>query len=116
MATIGTVHIGDIGTTFKAEIKDANLPFDPSSAVTKSLIFSSPNDEVFTKDATVTTSGTGAKQRWYLVYSVTTDDVDDGLNMLEGTWKWQGLVTFDDDSSYHTTIEEYEVMPNLDDV
>lgn len=106
MATVGDVHVGDIGTKYKAKILDAGVAFDPTTATIKKLIFKTPLG-VIEKTATVTTDGTN----WYLEYTVQAADTTFHLN--KGTYSWQGYVEFASGEKYHTNIETYVVEKNL---
>lgn len=112
MTTIGDVHVGDIGTLYKAEIQDAGVAFDPSAATIKKLIWQTPGG-VIERNATVTDNGlTGASQKWYLEYQLESG-VDDNFHQYQGKYKWQGYVEFSNGHQYHTNIEEYVVERNL---
>lgn len=114
MSTIGDVHVGDVGTRFKGEIQDAGSAFDPSSATSKLLIFKGPGVTTpLERTATITTTGSGASQKWYMEYVVLAADITAGLHARKGTWYWQGYVTFVGGQTYSTSIETYEVDPNL---
>jgi hypothetical protein len=115
MTIVDTIHVGDIGTTFKAELKDAGVAFDPTDATTTQFHFKSPSGVIIERDAEITTSGTGSRTRWYLIYTTEAADITDGLNSEEGEYSWQALIEFTDGSHFHTTIATYDVEPNLED-
>lgn len=112
MSTTGDVHVGDVGTRYKGELQDVGVAFDPSLAGVKRLTFQTPTGVVH-RDATVTTTGTGAAQKWFLEYVVLPADVAAGIHKRQGTYRWQGLVEFPTGERYSTNIESYEVAGNL---
>lgn len=107
MSTLGDVHVGDNWQTYKAKIEDAGVPFDPTTATTKTLIWATPSG-VLTRAATVTTDGTN----WYLVYTLV-PGVDDAFHALPGIYQWQGFVQFADGSKGKTNVGRYVVERNL---
>lgn len=112
--TYGNVHVGDVGTRFKARLVDGDVNFDPSAADEMALIFLLPNGDMIERDAFVVTEGSGLKQKWYLCYDVETTDLVDGLFEEPGVYQWQGYLHFDDLTEYHTDIDSFVVSDNLD--
>lgn len=110
--TIGEVHVGDVGTLYKARIIDAGEDFNIASADVHKLIFDTP-DGVVERTATITTTGSGTNQKWFLTYTVLTGDIADGLHQSAGAYNWQGYVHFPDDQEYHTNVERFIVKSNL---
>src|SRR6476661_9991439 len=110
MSTTGDVHVGDVGTTYKARIVDDGTPFDPTTATVKKLIFKTP-DGVVTRDAIVTSAAVDGVDQWYLLYIVIAADITDGLHKTPGTYSWQGYLEFGTGEKYHTSVEQYFVKP-----
>lgn len=107
MSTVGDVHVGDIGTHYKAKTQDAGAPFDVSTATTKQLLFWTPSGAL-TRTATVTTDGTD----WFLNYTLVSG-TDDTFHEEAGVYSWQGYVVFADGQKYHTNVERYVVERNI---
>lgn len=109
MSTItGEVHVGDVGTTYRAKIQDAGEAFDPSAAISKVLVFRTAGGTLRTRDATVVHEAPD----WWLVYTTNLAD-DSEFHDTAGLYKWQGFVTFPDGQRYHTTIDTFTVAGNL---
>lgn len=108
MATTGEVHVGDVGTTYKAVIQDAGAAFNPSTATSKNLIFRTP-DGVLVREASVAFED----PNWVMTYTlVSSTDAD--FHAKAGVYRWQGLVMFAGGQRYHTNVESYRVDANLD--
>lgn len=105
--TTGDVHVGDVGTTYKAKIQDNGVALDPTSAVTKVLVFQTPTGTV-QRAASVLASG----GEWYLTYTLTAL-ADATFHARQGLYRWQGVITFADGQHYSTSIETYIVRDNL---
>jgi hypothetical protein len=109
MATVANVHVGDVGTLYKAKIQDVGVPFNPTAATVKKLVFKTPAG-VLERNATVTTDGTD----WYLEYQLQAAVPGDlTFHQKKGGYSWQGYVEFPDGQRYHTNIETYTVDRNL---
>src|SRR5690348_12215415 len=67
------IHVGDIGTLYRARVLDAGDDFDPTIATLAELIFALPNGHTLRKTATVTTDASPATE-WYLDYTVQAGD------------------------------------------
>jgi len=104
MATIANVHVGDVGTLFKGKIQDIGVPFDPTLATVKIIVWKTPSGPV-EKNASVTTDGVD----WYLEYLTT----DPAFHAKKGKYSWQGHIEFAGGQKYSTNIEEYTVEKNL---
>lgn len=105
------VHVGDIGTTYRVAITDRGVPFDPTVAEVKELVFGMPQG-VLTKPATVEQDGAA----WLLVYVV--DDPD--FHSQAGPVTLQAHIKFSDTDEYRSEIQRYAadgsellVWPNL---
>ena len=90
------VHLGDIGTRYKARIKDAGAAFDPSDATTKQIIFKMPQG-VLVKTATALQEG----DDWFLVYDVT----ESTFHSAVGKVSLQAFLEFPDGTEYHSDIQ-----------
>lgn len=98
------VHVGDVGTLYKAKIQDDGAPFNPTAATTKEIVFQPPGATKVTKAAGVTNDGTD----WYLTYTA-----EANFHTVAGRWKMQGHVLFGDGQEYRSTIEAFQIHPNL---
>ncbi len=111
--TINDVHVGDVGTEFVGEVQDRGVAFNPTGATKAQLVFKTPAGVVLTRDGTVTTTGAGASQKWFLSYTVVQADLDAGLHATRGTYYWQGYFEFSGGEKFHTAINSYLVDANL---
>lgn len=113
MATTGDVHVGDVGTLYKAKIQDGGVPFPDMAAATVGLItWKTPSglmERDFGDGVTVTTDTVD----YYLEYIMIESDIADGLHALKGNYSWQGYVEFPGGQKYHTNIETFTVEKNL---
>lgn len=112
--TKSNVHVGDVGTRYKARILANDEPYDPTMADEMTIIFTLPEGDNVERDAFLTTEGTGDKQKWFLNYDVELADITDGLHAEPGVYQWQGYLHFPDDTEYHTNIDTYLVKDILD--
>jgi hypothetical protein len=92
---IGEVHQGDVGTTYRVRCLDRGVPFDPTDATIKELIFKMPQG-VLVKPATVEQIG----DDFYLVYIA-----DEGFHSTPGKVQLQGHVKFANGEEYHSQIQ-----------
>lgn len=113
MSTTGDVHVGDVGTHYKAELQDAGAAFPEAADATIKKLYFQTRSGVVVRDAEITTEGTGAAQKWFLNYTVVEEDVDEGLHAAAGQYSWQGFVKFADGQRYSTNVETYVVAKNL---
>ncbi len=101
------IHVGDIGTSFEATIKDeTGAIVSLVGAVTLQMIFtkppgSTPNKVV--KTALLVTDGTDGK----IKYTVVADDLN-----RKGTWRVQGYVKLSN-GEWYSDIHVFDVRPNL---
>lgn len=97
------IHKNDIGTVFRATIKETGVVLDISNATTKEFYFFKPSCTVVTQTAGFLTDGTNG----IMQYITTTGDLDE-----VGTWKIQGhIVTAS--GNWRTDIKKFEVYENL---
>lgn len=123
ITSVHTPHVNDFGTTYKAEVQDqGGLPLNPTAASTKEFLFTPPavhsgQDIVvpptIVRTATVSTTGTGKKQRWFLSYTVVAADIVDGLHQTSGPYQWQAHLVFPS-SEFYSNIHTYQVEDNLE--
>lgn len=107
-------HVGDIGTIFETELLDEySQPLDPSTATILTIYFKLPNSVILTRSASVSTSGVGQKQKWFLSYTITPSDLSTGLLQSPGLLYLQGVVIFQNGDTYHTNIVSNLINPNL---
>lgn len=106
------VHLGDIGTIFRATINDCTTdangdcvqtPIDLSPATTLQLIFKSPSGVVKTKTAGFTTDGTDGQ----IQYTTIADDLDE-----IGDWLLQAYIVLPT-GSWRSDIGTFKVFENL---
>jgi hypothetical protein len=119
------VHVGDLGTLYRARVWDEDVPFDPSSALIKQLIFRLPNHDVITKNATVVDDGLSPPTAWYLTYMI---QAGDGLgsppqefHLEPGPMKIQAFLEWADGTHFHSDVRttddqgrELRIYRNLD--
>jgi len=97
--------LGDIGTVYRATIKDQdNAIVDVSGAMTKEIIFLTPAGILKTKSATFTTDGTDGK----IEYKTVSGDID-----VEGTWEWQPHVIITAGNEWYGDAIEFVVVDKL---
>lgn len=108
MTTTGEVHVGDVGTTYRAAIQDAGEAFNPTAATSKHLIFKTPAG-VLVRDATVSFE----EPNWVMSYTLVSP-TDDAFHGRAGVYRWQGHVVFAGGQQFHTNVESYRVVANLD--
>jgi len=107
MSTEGTVHVGDTWQTYKAKVQDDGVPFDMTTATTKTLIFWTPAG-VLERAATVSQEGA----EFYLSYALV-PVTDAAFHARPGVYRWQGYLVFADGRAGKTNIESYIVLGNL---
>lgn len=93
------VHVGDIGTTYRVAITDRGVPFDPSAAEVRELVFGMPQG-VLTKPATAEQNGAA----WFLVYVVD----DPVFHAKPGPFTIQAHVKFSASDEYRSEIQRYD--------
>lgn len=100
----GEIHVGDIGTIFRATIMDGSTAVDVSSATTQEFVFKPPRSATFTKTTTFTNTGVDGQ----VEYASTGADVLDE----PGTWKlqWHGVIA---SGEFKSDIYEFTVHKNL---
>jgi hypothetical protein len=109
------IHLGDIGTKYKIQILDNGVPFDPSDATVKEILFKFNDGTILTRNATIEEDeDTGI---FYLVYVVTSDT----FHTVSGNFSIQARLEFADGSLYHSSIQTTDdggniltIAPNLD--
>ena len=71
-----SVHVGDVGTVYRARVTGIQPPFDPLDADIHQLIFGLPGDITLTKDATIAADPDAGSpvDAWLLEYQVQGDD------------------------------------------
>jgi len=93
------IHLLDIGTEYRIQILDNGIPFDPSDATVKEILFKFNDDTILTRTATIEEDeATGI---FYLVYVVTSDT----FHTVEGNFSIQAHLEFADGSNYHSSIQ-----------
>ena len=107
MAVTANVHVGDIGTKYKAKIQDNGAAFDPSLATKLQLIFNTPAG-ILERTASIESSG----GQWFLTYTVGPAD-GVAFHGERGTYSLQGYLEFAGGEKFSTNIETYTVDKNL---
>lgn len=98
------VFVGDIGTVFRATIKEDGTAVDVSSAtVTKQFVFQPPDGVSFTRNATFTTDGTDGQIEYATI---------DGDMSVGGEWKLQAFIVLTAWTG-HSDIIEFKVFDSL---
>lgn len=97
------IHVNDVGTKFLATIKDDGEVVDISSAISITMIFKKPDDEVVQKAGTLDSDGTDGK----VFYSTVVGDLDEA-----GQYKLQAKVVLST-GTYFTDIYSFQVHCNL---
>lgn len=99
------IHVGDVGTAFRATISDENCNIvDLSDYEEYQLIFGKPDKSVIAKTATLYTDGTDG----IIQYLSTADFLDQ-----PGLWQVQGHVT-KTGGQWKSNIVEFRVHKNLE--
>lgn len=102
------VHLGDIGTIFRATIKEDDVALDISGATTKELTFKKGESGALLGPlpATFTTDGTDG----LLEYKTILDDLDE-----EGLWLIQARVILPGGAggTWKSDVGQFVVHPNL---
>lgn len=97
------IYVGDIGTIFRATVKDGGVAKDISSATKIELTFRKPDGTEATKTATFTTDGSDGKMQ----YTSVLNDLDQA-----GRWILQGYLETPA-GKWHTDLYHFLVMENL---
>jgi hypothetical protein len=113
MATKADVHVGDVGTLYKAEIQDDGAAFPDLLSVSDAVIIWKTPSGLITRNIAQGVEVTTASGKYYVQYIILPADVTAGIHAKKGTYKWQGYVEFPGNQKYHTNIEEYTVEKNL---
>lgn len=97
------IHVNDIGTRFLATIKDDGIIVDISQAISITMIFKKPDDEVVHKIGTLLSDGTDGQ----VYYDTIVGDLDEA-----GYYKLQAKVVLSN-GTYYTDIYNFQVHCNL---
>ena len=101
MVTVKDIFVGDIGTRFRAIVKDRDdVPVDISDAFVKNIEFTDPSGTVVSVAGSFTTNGEDGK----LEYIVVTGDFLD----TAGTWLYRAFVQYPG-GERHTSQAEFVV-------
>lgn len=103
MSDRAEIHVGDVGTVFRATIRDDAGIVDLGAASSLKFVFRKPSGVVVEKDAQVTTSGADGQME----YIAEADLLDQ-----EGVWRLQGVVATGA-GEWHSEQEAFRVYPNL---
>jgi hypothetical protein len=119
------VHVGDIGTLYRARCWDEQLPFDPTTATIKELIFRMPGGVVLTKTATLVAGVGSPATEWFLTYTVTAGAGGGSpvgeFHATDGPVQMQAYLEWADGTNFHSDVRttddqgrELRVYRNLD--
>src|SRR5688572_10746424 len=98
------IHVGDIGTLFRATIRDENKAIvSLSDAVSLLMIFRKPNKTYLTKTASVVGDGSTGQ----IYYITEENDLD-----IPGTWQIQGKIE-KPTGSWSSDIYTCKIFANL---
>lgn len=97
------IHVNDIGTKFLATIKDDGVVVDISSAISITMVFKKPDDEVVNRVGTFETNGEDGQ----VFYTTIAGDLDEA-----GQYKLQAKVVLPT-GTYYTDIYSFQVHCNL---
>lgn len=100
---VNEIHVNDIGTQFSITIKDGDDVVDISSAISVTLTFRRPDDELFTRLSSFTNDGTDGQ----VYYDIQDGDLDEA-----GYYKLQAKVVFPN-GVFYTNIHTFQVHCNL---
>lgn len=93
------VHLGDIGTSFRATVMDQDGTVVDISSATRTMKFLKPDRTVIEKPAALVTDGTDGQMEYVTV----SGDLD-----MRGTWRMQGKVVIGA-GTWHTDEYLFEV-------
>ena len=101
------IHMGDIGTEFRATIVEDGAAKDVSAADTITFKFRKENNSVVAKTGVFVNSGTDGLVKYIS---------EAGFLDMKGEWDWQVYVEFPGGSKWHTDIVNFHVHPNIPNV
>jgi len=97
--------LGNVGTVFRATIKDQdNEIVDVTLSTTKEIIFRKPDGSLISRAATFTNSGSDGK----IEYKTQSADIDQ-----VGTWEWQPHVILGAGNEWYSDPIEFVVKEKL---
>jgi hypothetical protein len=100
----GEIHVGDIGTVFRVEVKNASgAVVDISSATSKTISFQKPDGTDVTQTASFTTDGTDG----LLQYATLAGDLDQTK-----LWSYQAKVVLAA-GEWNSSVIHFDVFPNV---
>lgn len=102
----GEIHKGDVGTVFRATLKDGSTVVDHSAATTRQIRFRKPDGDRVVKSASLPAGDDGSQGR--LEYETTPGDLDQA-----GYWEWQARIIFADDTQWSSDVKTFQVHENL---
>lgn len=100
------IHVGDVGTSFRATVYDQDGAIVDLSTFTSLILkVMKPNRKTENFTATLYTDGTDGIMEY----------VTSSANDLSqsGIWKMQGIVTLSGGGNHYSDIVEFRVEPNL---
>lgn len=100
------VHKDDIGTIFRATIKDGSTAVDVSSATTLQFFFRKPDASLTVDTQTAVLTGDGTDG--IIEYISTSGDLD-----TIGTWQLQAKIVLDVNNQFKTDWHKFEVHENI---
>ena len=97
------IRLGDIGTSFQSQIKEAGAVVPIDGATTLEMVFRKPSGTKVTQTASVLTDGLDG----ILKYVSLSGDIDE-----YGEWEYWGKVTFSASQVFEATKDVFEVVKN----
>ncbi len=101
--SVNEIHELDIGTVFRATIKDGSVVVDVSGATTQKMIFKPPKGAIKSKPTVFDSDGTDGK----IKYTTIADDLDE-----VGFWELQAYIVMPS-GEWRSDIYSFEVFSNL---
>lgn len=102
------IHVSDQGTLYRARCWDEDLPFDPTGASIKQLIFKMPGGVVLTKTATLVPGAGSPALEWFLTYTVGASagagSPPAEFHALAGPVKIQAYLEWPDGTHFHSDV------------
>lgn len=98
------IFVDDIGTIFRATVKDQNDEVVNIASGTYSITFKKPDGTTVTKTATLYTNGSDGIMQY---------SAESGLLNIKGKWQLQGFVDLPA-GQWHTNIDDFTVKQNLE--
>lgn len=100
-----TVHKGDVGTTFRARVKDGAYAVDLTGATTLEFVFKAPSAALKTFTGSVSGDAKFGKFEYITLLDTDLDEV--------GTWQWQPHIVLPS-GEWRGEVRTFDVLANLE--